>query len=93
MAEKSPFVPSKLDVTLRITVATLGTLPMSALLLSLISRVLADGSPLAEALVPVLLLPAWLLAFSICIVAERGTRLAAWVAGITAVTALLLSLL
>ena len=80
----------KLDTALRVTVALVGTLPMTVLLLSLIARGLFAGSQLAEALMPVLLLPCWLAASSVCLVAERGTRLTAWVAGITAAAALLL---
>lgn len=92
MAEKKPtsFL-SKLDALLRILVALFGTIPMTALLLSLLLR-LACSAPVAEALAAVLFFPCWITAISVAWVVTRGVKLTAWVAGISAASWLLLHL-
>lgn len=90
MAEKSSSVLHKLDVTLRVIASIAGTLPMTIMLLSLISRGLLGSSGLGEALVLVLVLPCWLSACCVCIVAKSGVRVAAGIALITVAASLLL---
>lgn len=93
MAEKASSALRTFDAALRITSAIAGTLPMTALLLSLVVRGLFGGSALAETLALVLLLPCWLLVSSLCLVAESGVRVAGFIAGVTAVAACLLRMI
>jgi hypothetical protein len=90
MAEKSSSLLHKLDVTLRVLASIVGTLPMTVLLLSLISRGLWGSSGLGEALVLVLVLPCWLSVCCVCIVAKSGVRVAAGIALVTVAASLLL---
>jgi hypothetical protein len=92
MAETPTTALQKLDAALRITVALVGTFPMTAMVLSVIVHGVFGGSDLWVALAPVLLLPCWLVASSVLLVVESGVRAAGWVALVTAGAAVLLHL-
>lgn len=85
---RSARVP-RLDATLRVLVALLGTIPLTVLALSLFSRAVFGGTALAEVLALLLLVPVWITACSICLASASGLRVTAWVAALTAAAALL----
>jgi hypothetical protein len=89
--DASPRLP-RLDATARVLVALLGTMPLTVLLVALFCRGVLGGTPRSEILALLLLIPVWIAACSVCLVFSSGLRVTAWVAGLTALAALLLRL-
>lgn len=86
---KSPPRFARLDATLRVLVALLGTVPLTVLLLSLFSHLVLGGTPLSQILALLLLIPVWIAACSICLIFSSGVRVAAWVTALTVAAALI----